>query len=193
MIFKMREGSLFSVLLRSPWWYSVLIAFILMAISILVVGSKYLIFGIALALPFLVLAVLSGYRQLQRPGQKRVLEVAELARGMPAKQLAGKIASHYEKQNFDITPFKGNAADLELERGRYKFLLCCKRFKAANTGIEPLKQLVASGEKIEATGYLYVALGTVTDNARTYARQNDIELIQAEALAEFFDDTRKPL
>ena len=75
MIFKMREGSLFAVLLRSPWWYSVLIAFILMSISFLLVGSKYLIFGIALAFPFLVLAGLSGYRQLQRPGQKRVLEV----------------------------------------------------------------------------------------------------------------------
>ena len=164
-----------------------------MAVSFLLVGSKYLIFGIALALPFLVLACLSGYRQFQRPGQKRILEVVEEARGMPVKKLAAKIASHYEKQNFDITPFKGNTADLEIERGRHKFLLCCKRFKAANTGIEPLKQLVASGENIEATGYLYVALGTVTENARTFASDNDIELVHAEALAEFFDDTRKPV
>jgi len=193
MLFKMREGSLFSVLLRSPWWYSVLIAVFLLSVSILVTGGRFLIFGIALALPFLVLACLSGYKQFQRPGQKRILEVVEEARGMPVKKLASKIASHYEKQNFDIEPFKGNAADLDIERGRYKFLLCCKRFKAANTGIEPLKQLVEAGKKIEATGYLYVALGTVTDNARTYARENDIELIQAESLAEFFDDTRKPV
>ena len=193
MLPKMREGSLFAVLLRSPWWYSLLIAFVLVSISLLLVGSRYVIFGIALGIPFVVIACLSAYQQLQRPGPKRILEVVESARKMSSKQVAAKIASHYEKQNFDIAPYKGNAADLEIERGRYKFLLCSKRFKAANTGIEPLKQLVESGEKIEATGYLYVALGAVTDNARTYAAQHDIELVQGEALAGFFDNTRKPV
>lgn len=193
MLPKMREGSLFAVLLRSPWWYSVLIAVMLISISLLLVGSRFVIFGIALGIPFLIIAALSAYQQLQRPGTKRILEVVESARKMSSKQIAAKIADHYEQQNFDITPFKGNAADLEIERGRHKFLLCSKRFKAANTGIEPLKQLVASGEKIEATRYLYVALGTVTDNARTYARENDIELVQAEALTEFFDGKRKPV
>jgi hypothetical protein len=33
----------------------------------------------------------------------------------------------------------------------------------------------------------------VTENARTYARENDIELVQAEALTEFFDGKRKPV
>ncbi|MFK8080522.1 MAG: restriction endonuclease [Granulosicoccus sp.] len=55
-----------------------------------------------------------------------------------------------------------------------------------NTGVEPLKQMVAAGEKVEATGYMFVSLGAVPDAAREYAKQNDIELIQAERFVAFF-------
>lgn len=191
MALEMAKNSLFAILLRSPWWYSTLIALFFIVVSLLLVSPKYMIFGFTAALPFLGISAYSGYLQSKRPGKKRMLEVVESARKMSAKQLAARISSQYEKHNFDITPFKGSAADFDAERGRHKFLVCCKRFKAASTGIEPLKQLVESGGKMEATGYLYVALGSITENARTYARQNDIELIQAEALTEFFDGTRQ--
>ena len=191
MALRMAQNSLFAVLLRSPWWYSVLIAFFLVAISLVLVGGRYLIFGLTVALPFIGIAVYSVYNQLQRPGKKRVLEVEQAARKMSVGELARKIAGNYEKINFDVVAFKGDAAELELERGRHKFLLSCKRFKAANNGIEPLKKLVSAGDKNEATGYLYVALGEVTDNARVFAKENEIELIQAEALAEYFDGKKK--
>lgn len=193
MALKMAHGSLFAVLLRSPWWYSVLIALLVIFISLLLVGGKYLFLGVAASLPFFGIAGYAAYIELQRPGKKRILEVVQEARTMPARALANKIAGNYEKINFDITPFKGDAAELEIERGRHKFLLCCKRFKAAKTGIEPLKALVAAGEKQEATGYLYVALGEITENARDFAMNNDIDLIQAEALTEYFDGKRKLL
>lgn len=193
MGFTMAKGSLFAILLRSPWWYSALLALLCVCVSILLVGSKFLIFGVAAAIPFIAIAVYSAYRTFQRPGKKRIIEVVAEARAMPARDLASRIAGNYEKINFDITPLKGDAAELELERGRHKFLLNCKRFKAAKTGIEPLKQLVARGEKQEATGYLYVTLGEITDNARKFARDNDIDLIQAEALTEFFDGKKQLL
>ncbi|MEM7258891.1 MAG: restriction endonuclease, partial [Pseudomonadota bacterium] len=113
-------------------------------------------------------------------------DIAAKARKMNAAQVAETIASNYTNERFDSTPFKGNAADLELTRGYRKLLLSSKRFKAANTGIEPLKQLVAAGSRVEATGYLYVTLGEISAPAREFARDNDIELIQATELANHF-------
>ena len=107
---------------------------------------------------------------------------------MPAAQIAEKIATRYVEKNFESIEFKGNTADLEITRGYRKLLLSSKRCKVANTGIEPLKQLVAAGEKVEATGYLYVALGEISAAARAFATQNNIEIIQADRLAAFFDD-----
>lgn len=191
MAIRMSENSLFAVLLRSSWWYSVLIGLFLIAISLLIVGGKYLILGIFTALPFFGIAGYTAYKQIQQPGKKRVIEVATQARKMSAAQIAAKIADNYQQHRFDAEPFKGNAADLELTRGAKKLLLCSKRFKAATTGIEPLKQLVAAGEKAEATGYLYVTLGDVSANALDYARQNDIEIVRADKLAVFFDGKAK--
>ena len=191
MALRMSEGSLFAVLLRSPWWYSALIAALVVSVSLLLVGGKYLIFGLAAAFPFIAIACYALFRQLQRPGSKRVQAVAQAARKMPARDVAKKIASVYEANRYDSAPFSGNAADLELTRGAKKILLCSKRFKAANTGIEPLKQLVAAGEKAEATSYLYVTLGEVSEQAREYARKNDIELIRHQSLAAYFDNKVK--
>lgn len=187
MAFKMAKGSLFAVLLRSPWWYSVLISLSFIAISLVVLGGQYVILGIFGALPFFGIAGFAGYKQSQQPSQNRVLEVAQFAQKMPAAQIAEKIANSYIEIRFDSEAFKGSAADLVLTRGNRTLLLSSKRFKVANTGIEPLKQLVAAGKNTEATGYLYVALGEISTTARDYAKQNNIELIQAGRLAAFFD------
>ena len=190
MKFKMAHGSLFAVLMRSTWWYSALIALFPIAMGFVAFEGQYLIIGISASLPFLGIAAYSAYKQAKRPAMKRVLEVQKAALKMPVAELAKTIAAHYEKNNFSVVAFKGDEAELELERSRHKYLLSCKRFKAANTGIEPLKKLTAAGEKHEATGYLYVALGEISASALEYAQKNKIELIQAEALTEYFDGTK---
>ena len=190
MKFKMAHGSLFAVLMRSTWWYSALIALFAVAMGFVAFEGQYLIIGVAASLPFFGIAAYSAYNQAKRPAMKRVLAVQKAALKMSVSELAKTIADNYEKNNFSVVTFKGNEAELELERGRHKYLLSCKRFKAANTGIEPLKKLTAAGEKYEATGYLYVALGEISGNALEYAQKNKIELIQAEALTEYFDGTK---
>ena len=193
MKFKMSQGSLFAVLMRSTWWYSALIALFAIAMGLVAFEGQYLIFGVATSLPFLGIAAYSAYNQAKRPKLKRVLEVDQAARKMSAGELAKTIGDHYEKNNFNVVTFKGDEAELVLERGRHKYLLSCKRFKAANTGIEPLKKLTAAGEKHEANRYLYVALGEISGSAFDYAQKNKIELIGAEALTEYFDGTKNLL
>lgn len=187
MAFKMSENSLFAMLSRSPWWYSAIIGVLIIAIGFALIGGQIgLVLSFA-ALPFLGIAGYSGYKESQLPSQKRIEEVYEQARGMTSTQIARKIAAPYEAIRFDAEPFKGNAADLALVRGNRTILLSTRRFKVGNSGIEPLKQLVAAGQKAEATEYLYVALGNVSSAAIEFANQNDIEIIQAARLAAFFD------
>lgn len=187
MAFKMSENSLFAVLLRSAWWYGIAIGLALIAISLILFSGQFLIFGITGAIPFFVIAGIAGYKQSKQPSRERVQEVYDQTRKMNAKQIANKIAAPYIEARYDSEPFKGDAADLLLVRGNRSYLLCAKRFKVGNTGVEPLKKLVAVGEKVEATGYLYVALGEISDAAVDYANQNDVEIIQATRLAAFFD------
>ena len=183
----MLKNSLFAVLLRSPWWYSVLIGVFFVLISAAIANGQYIILGVFTSLPFFGIATYSGYKQAQLPSQKRVIEVAEQVQKMRPIQIAEKIAEPYVEARFDSEAFKGQAANLMLVRGNRTILVNTKRFKAANTGIDPLEKMVAEGEKAEATEYLFVALGVISDAARKYASQNDISILQAPELALYFD------
>ena len=191
MAFKMAKGSVFSLLLRSAWWYSVLIGLFILTASLLFTDAKYLILSITGSMPFFGIAGFAAYKQLQQPSKKRVLQIIEQAKKMPAGEVAQKMAASYIKSGYQSVAFKGSGADLQLVRGSRQILLCSKRFKAANTGIEPLKLLVAAGEKTAAIGYLYVTLGEISASARRYAQDNNIELIQTDRFALLFDGRAK--
>ncbi|NQZ31226.1 MAG: restriction endonuclease [Oceanospirillaceae bacterium] len=191
MALKMAKGSLFALLLRSSWWYSILIALFILVASLLITDAQYVILSITGALPFFGIGVYAAYKQFQLPSKKRVLEITQQVQKMPAGEIAQRIAANYIKSGYEAVAFKGNGADLTLTRGNKILLLCNKRLKAANTGIEPLKVLVAAGKEVEAVGYLYVALGEITVTARDYAKQNNIELIELNRFATLFDGKAK--
>jgi len=187
----MAQGSLFAILLRSTWWYSILIGLVIIALCTAITDAQYLVLSTTVGLPFLVIGGYAGFKQLQQPSKKRVLAVIEEAKKMQALAVAQKIAANYISKGYESNIYKGNGAELELKLGQQKLLVSTKRLKAANTGIEPLKSLVAVGEKVDATGYLYVTLGEVTDTAVDYAQQNRIEIVQSSRFASLFDGKAK--
>lgn len=183
MNFKMAEGSLFAILLRSGWWWSALIAGVIIMITVATVGSTYLVFGIAAALPFIGIAGMAAFRQSKRPSKKQVQEIVENALALPARELSTKVAAAYERDGFEVIEYKGKGADLDLTKGWRRILVSSKRFKAASIGIEQLKVLNEAVKREEATGCVFVGLGELSDAARKYAIDNNIEIVGSEPLA----------
>ena len=63
-------------------------------------------------------------------------------------------------------------------------LVSARRWKAAAHGVEPLRDLRTAMEQRGASAGLYVlAQGSLSDNARLYARDNGITIVQDNALA----------
>ena len=56
-------------------------------------------------------------------------------------------------------------------------LVVCRRWKAASTGVEPLRELQAAGRAREAQELVYVAAGDITEQARGFAQANGIRLV----------------
>ena len=75
------------------------------------------------------------------------------------------------------------AADFEMVKAGRTSLVSCKRWKAASTGVEPLRELHAAGEARASDENVYVTLGAITDNARRFATEKRIRLIQGAELA----------
>lgn len=184
MQFKMAENSLFAILLRAPFWYSLVLALAIVILSAALFGMKASIFGIAAALPFFGIGIMAAWRQWHEPGEREIQELMDSVSGMAAKDFTRLVGDAYEKQGYEVEPFAGKAADLKLTRGWRIILVCTRRFKAARQGVEPLKELKQVSKEHEATGLVYVCLGQVTDNARKFAADNNIELVDAVKLAQ---------
>src|SRR5690606_25014220 len=95
MKLRMHENSLFAILLRSPWWISVVVAIGLFAVVRMFVPAVYAVFS---ASPFLVIAGIAGWRQLRAPGAGRVQERLEDLRKMSWEQFSGEVEAAFRAE-----------------------------------------------------------------------------------------------
>lgn len=177
---RMHQNSLFAVLLRSPWWISVVVAVALAAAARLVIPDLY---ALAMGLPFLAIGLVAAWRQFRAPSARRIAGTIAAVRAMSWDEFARALEGAYEREGYKVARIGGAAADFELTKGWRVSLVSAKRWKAARTGVEPLKELDAARRAREAQECVYVAAGELSDQARTFAAQKNIRLALGPELA----------
>jgi restriction system protein len=180
MKWKMAENSLFAILLRSQWWWSVLVAVGVFGVVRLFMAWGYGLFATS---PFIVIAVIRAWRQIRVPSGARLERALEGVRAMPWEDFARALETGFGREGYTVKRVAG-AADFELEKAGAVSLVCARRWKASRTGIEPIKELVAAGEKRGANECRYVAAGELTQQAREFAKEKGVQLVEGAGLAE---------
>jgi restriction system protein len=188
MKFPMAKNSLFAILLRSPWWMSILIAAAVFAAARLVLPEVYALFT---ALPFIVIGGVSGWRQLRAPSTARVAHALEAVRAMSWGDFSSALADALRDDGYTVSRLTGAAADFELTKAGRISLVACKRWKAARTGVDPLRDLYDARRACEAHECIYVATGEITDGARAFAGERNIRLIHGAELAKLLPRIRR--
>lgn len=184
MKWKMAENSLFAVLLRSPWWisFAVVAAFALASRALL--PPQYMAFGVMGGFPFLVIGVIAALRQYRSLNPEQVARTLQAAAAMSWRDFCGMVEQAYRKDGYQVSRLDGQSADLLLAKAGLSTLVACKRWKAANHGIGPLRALHETRQNQDASRCIYVTLAQVSDNTRRFALANKIELLQGAALAQ---------
>lgn len=186
MGFELPRNSLFAILLRARWWVSLLVAFGAFALVRLFFAPGIAAFA---ALPFLAIGIYAAFQQLKKPSAKRVAKTLERARALPYDGFCSALEKAFEREGFTATRADGGA-DLVLRHDGLVTLVACKRWKAVRTGIEPLREFDAATRARGAHSRMYIAVGEVTDNARAFAAEKQIRLIQEEELAKLLGGLR---
>jgi restriction system protein len=177
---KLKENSLFAILLRSPWWVSALIAIAVTAFFRFLMPTVY---ALGAALPFIAISVYVAWKQLREPSARRVAATLTRLRAMPWDEFVEAIGTAYGREGYEVQRLGNGHADFALARGGRKILVACKRWKATRTGIEPLRELEAARRMGEADACMYVAAGEITAQARAFAAQRNIRLVEGSELA----------
>ncbi len=183
MKLKMAEKSLFAILLRSPWWISFCLVAVFVLASKALLPSQYFVFGALGGFPFLVIGCVAAWRQSRAPSAQRVEEALGRAAAMSWRDFADALESGYKRDGFQVARLNAGAADFKLEKGGQVTLVSARRWKAANQGAEPLRDLVALKAAHNADHLSFVSLSAVTGNAMVFARQNSVSLIADTNLA----------
>ena len=188
MKFRMAKNSLFAILLRSPWWISILIAAGIVMAARLFVPEVYAFFA---ALPFIVIGGVAGWRQLRVPSAARVADTLEALRAMSWGDFSNALADAFRGDGYAVTRLSGAAADFELAKAGRISLVGCKRWKAAHTGVDPLREVDEAKRAREAHECIYVASGEITVGARAFALERNIRLIHGAELAKLLPRVRR--
>ncbi len=178
---KPREGSLFAILSRLPFWVSLLIAGALFAVM-----RNWLpdVLAAATTLPFIGVAVYAGYVQFKTPSATRVSEGLDALRALAWPHFSSVIAESFRKEGFIVTPSKRAGVDFDMEQSGYVTLLACKRWKVAQAGIGPLRELVDAAKAADARGCCFITAGALTGTAQTFATDNKIRIINGMELVQ---------
>jgi restriction system protein len=177
---KMHENSLFAILLRKAWWVSALVALALFGVLRLFLPWD---FSLLATLPFIVISAYALWKQLRAPGARRIASTLERLRAMSWDEFAAALEAAYQRQGYRVTRLAAGSADFELVQGARSTLVACKRWKAMRTGVEPLRELEDARRAREAHECVYVATGEITEQARTFATEKRINLLQGAELA----------
>ena len=179
----MSDKSLFAILLRSPWWYSFLIAAVLLLLARVFLPEAFRAVGMLSSIPFAILGVIAAWRQRDKPSPERVSMALDQLAQLPWKQFLPIMEQAFVQQGFTVTQLNSNAADLQLEKLGRVTLVSCKRWKAATLGVEVLRDLKAMQVSQEASYSACISLSLPTGVALKFAKENAIQLICQDELA----------
>ena len=176
MKFKMAPNSLFAILMRNPWWISLLIVIVFSLLCLAILPKNLVFFGIMGTFPFFVTGIVAFKRQWGVPSPAK--QQAELDRlsALSWRDFSAELEAKFVKQGFEVTRLNSGAADFKLEKGGHITLVSAKRYKAATHGLETLQALVTQQEAQGADKAMYVCLSPVTAQAAKFAKEKGLVL-----------------
>ncbi len=179
----MAKNSIFAKLLRSPWWVSMAIALTIALTGRYFLPEKYVFFALSFSLPFVIIGLITGWREWQLPGKSRVASTIDKVSAMSFREFQSVLEQAFKKDGYTVTRLQG-AADFKLVKAGRVSVVSCKRWKAASHGLEPLRELQAAREKHEAHEAIYVAVGEMTENALGFGATQKIRLMTGLELSQ---------
>ncbi len=180
---RMAPNSLFALMLRQPWWVSLLIAVLFAAVCFALLPAEAAPFGAVGALPFLGLSAIALKRQWGRPSARQVEAVATALSRMGWEDFRRLLEQAFTREGWQVERLSG-VADLRLRKPGKQVLVGARRWKAARHGEDALLALRGAMASFDTGSAMYLALGEVSPNAQRFASQHGIALVQAEGLAQ---------
>jgi restriction system protein len=118
------------------------------------------------------------------------------ARAMSWRQFEWVVREGFRRRGYSIVERARDpgdvGVDLILRKDGELFFVVCKQWKASKIGVKAIRELVSAITLREAAGGFFITAGTYTDEARQFAKETRVDLMEGPALAQLVLDARRP-
>ncbi len=174
-----QSRTLFSILLEQPWWISALVGVALFGIAQLAFPPV----APFVALPFVVIAMYVGYRQMRTVSPGKVNERLQTLRELSWDQFSAVIVAAYQRQGYTVEAVQKSAYDYTLKQQGRVTLLQCRRWKVNQLGAGPLEELARAVSSEDAYKGICITAGMVSPKAREFVAGKPLSLLTGIELA----------
>lgn len=202
-----RDG-LIELLTEVPWWVSVVVA------GAIYIGMRWILPSIEFqglmlksiaastpkaawffALPFLIPGLVSFVKRKQRQQFLDSRSDLDSIRKLSWSDFELLIGEAFRRQGYAVEERGGSApdggVDLVLRKDGKKTLVQCKHWKSQQVGVSVVRELLGVVTAQFANGGIVVTAGAYTAEARTFARNCRMRLIDGTELANMVDDSKR--
>jgi restriction system protein len=176
----MARETLFSILLRQPWWVTLLVA-------LAVFGAAQAIFPPVapfMAVPFAGLAAYIAVRQWTGTSAVDPDERLAALRAMSWEAFSELIADAYRRRGYRVTAAEKAGYDFTLTKGSSITLLQCRRWRVSQVGVEPVRDLARAVQREDVSNGICIAAGTFSAPALKLAASEPVTLLSGRDLVE---------
>jgi restriction system protein len=181
---QMAKNSLFGILLRSPWWISLLVAGALALLTLALLPKGYEVIAVTVVGPFLVIAAMAAWKQSKLPSAARVEQTTRAAATMAWPEFAGLLEQAFGRDGYAVQRDPQPGVDFALERQGKRTFVSARRWKSARTGLETLRALQTARAAADVSEAVCICLADPSENARSFATRHQITVWQAAELAQ---------
>ena len=175
----MARETLFAILLRQPWWVTLVVALLVFALA----RSIYPPVAPFMALPFGAMAIYIAVRQWRSGGSIDAPSRLAQLRAMPWEEFSALITDTYRRQGYTVAESDSQGYDFKLTRDGRITLLQCRRWKVNQVGVGPVRDLVRAVEREGASRGICIAAGDFSEPARKLIATEPVALLSGAELA----------
>jgi restriction system protein len=182
-----KSESLFQILLRQPWWITLLVA-------VAVYGVSHAVFppvALFMALPFGLLCAFIAFKQWRGGAPVDAAERLAALRSMDWEQFSTVIGDAYRRRGYGVSPAQGQGYDFKVTKGGRLTLVQCRRWKVNQVGVGPLRDLARAVDREEAGSGVCISAGDFSAPARAFVATEPITLLEGVELAELVGAVRE--
>lgn len=193
MKFKIPPNSMFAVLMRKPWWASAGIAVAIVAFAVLALPPVMWFAALCASVPFFIISGYSAWKRRHLPSTARMDASRAALAAMAWPEFARALEEGFVRDGATVKRLSGARADFEVTRAGRVAVVSARRWKAAQAGVPPLRELLAETAQRNADECIFVTIGDISDTAQAFAQAHAIKWMTLVQLAQLMPSIGAPV